>query len=187
MIVQTFEAEAESAHIRPVNLPHDLTELADLIEIAFGDELVMSDSHMVQDMRQAALLGGLVWMASGARLSGFVWEQDKRIVGNITLSQDPHAWSHWFISNVAVLPEYRRRGIGSRLVRHAEKQLHRLNCPKINLQILQGNEAVVEFYRKLGYQTEQRTSMGKQIAKNMMTVHSDNVLFLTPRPQDPEG
>ena len=69
MIVQTYEAEAESAHIRPVSLPHDLTALANLIEIAFGDELGMSDSHMVQDMREAAQLGGLIWMASGARLS----------------------------------------------------------------------------------------------------------------------
>jgi hypothetical protein len=32
---------------------------------------------------------------------------------------------------------------------------------------MQGNEAVEAFYRKLGYQTEQRISMGKKIPENI--------------------
>lgn len=70
-----------------------------------------------------------------------------------------------WIYSLAVLPQNRLQGIGSRLVRHAEQQLQRLGCAKINLQIFQGNAAVVEFYRKLGYQTEPRISMGKQLLK----------------------
>ena len=140
MIAQMYEAEAESAHIRPVNLPHDLTALAELIEIAFGEELVTSDSHMVQDMRRAALIGGLLWMASGARLSGFVWVEDNQIVGNITLNQDPHAWSHWFISNVAVLPSYRRRGIAGRLLDTALGQIRANHGRRVRLQVRQDYE-----------------------------------------------
>ena len=51
-------------------------------------------------------------------------------------------------------------------MRHAEERLKLLGCPKINLQILHGNEAVEAFYRKLGYQTEPRISMGKKIIEN---------------------
>ncbi len=53
------------------------------------------------------------------------------------------------------------------MVRHAEERLKLLGCPKINLQIMQGNQAVEAFYRKLGYQTEQRISMGKKIPENI--------------------
>jgi len=114
----------------------------------------------------------------------FVAEVGGKVVGTIMAGYDGH---RGWIYSLAVQPECRMRGIGSQLVRQAEKELYRLGCPKINLQILQGNESVEAFYRKLGYQTEPRISMGKQIPKNMVTSHSDNVLFLTPRPQDPEG
>jgi ribosomal protein S18 acetylase RimI-like enzyme len=153
MIAQLYEAEAASTHIRPVNLPHDLTALADLIEIAFGDELVTSDSHMVQDMRQAALMGGLLWMASGARLNGFVWEQDNRVVGNITLSQDPHAWSHWFISNVAVLPGYRGLGIAGRLLDTVLGHIRTNHGRRVRLQVRQDYDTAFELYRRRGFAT----------------------------------
>lgn len=151
MIAQVYETEAASTHIRPVNLPRDLAALAELIEIAFGDELVMSDSHMVQDMRQAALLGGLIWMASGARLNGFVWVEDNRIVGNITLSQDPHAWPHWFISNVAVLPGYRGRGIAGRLLDTALGHIRANHGRRVRLQVRQDYETACELYRRRGF------------------------------------
>ena len=51
--------------------------------------------------------------------------------------------------------------------RQAEDRLRALGCPKINLQILKGHEAVESFYRKLGYEAEQRISMGKKIPENM--------------------
>ncbi|HOW72622.1 MAG TPA: hypothetical protein PKY77_18640 [Phycisphaerae bacterium] len=34
-------------------------------------------------------------------------------------------------------------------------------CPKVNLQVVASNAAVVTFYRKLGYHVEEPVSMGK--------------------------
>lgn len=62
---------------------------------------------------------------------------------------------------VAVKPAYRRRGIGAALMRRLESALTELGCLKLNLQIRSGNEAVVNFYQRLGYAVEKRTSMGK--------------------------
>ncbi len=62
---------------------------------------------------------------------------------------------------VAVRPDLRRRGIGARLMARLESALKRLGCPKINLQVRAGNEAVVAFYRRLGYSVEERVSLGK--------------------------
>jgi ribosomal protein S18 acetylase RimI-like enzyme len=102
-------------------------------------------------------------LAFGDRLF-FVAEVGGKVVGSVMAGYDGH---RGWIYSLAVLPEYRKRGLGSRLMRHAEEHLTVLGCPKINLQIMQGNEGVEAFYRKLGYQTEPRISMGKKIPENI--------------------
>ncbi len=79
-----------------------------------------------------------------------------------------------WIYSLAVLPRCRREGVGSRLVQHAEEHLRTLGCAKINLQILKGNEAVVSFYQKLGYEVERRISMGKKIPENIAPPDGDS-------------
>ena len=87
----------------------------------------------------------------------FVAEKSGKIIGSCMAGYDGHRG--WLYS-VAISPEIRRMGIGSKLVKHTIKQLHRLGCSKINLQIVEGNEQVVEFYQTLGFNQEARISMG---------------------------
>lgn len=94
----------------------------------------------------------------------FIAESDAKVVGSVMAGYDGHRG--WLYS-LAVLPDYQRRGIGSRLVKCAEEHLKALGCPKINLQIMNGNEDVQSFYRRLRYETEQRISMGKKIPTNI--------------------
>lgn len=88
----------------------------------------------------------------------FVAVLDDRVVGTVLGGYDGH---RGWIYSLAVNPDVRRRGIGAALVRHVEQELARRSCPKINLQVLASNAAVVAFYRKLGYAVEERISMGK--------------------------
>jgi ribosomal protein S18 acetylase RimI-like enzyme len=83
-----------------------------------------------------------------------------QVIGTTMAGYDGHRG--WLYS-VAVLPNYRRDGVGSVLIREAEKRLLALGCLKINLQIVLANHSVVSFYRKLGYAIEERISMGKPI------------------------
>jgi ribosomal protein S18 acetylase RimI-like enzyme len=46
-------------------------------------------------------------------------------------------------------------------MREAEDRLQALGCVKINLQVRTTNQAVVSFYRSLGYDDEERISMSK--------------------------
>jgi len=75
-----------------------------------------------------------------------------------------------WIYSLAVSPSHRRQGIGTQLVHHGERELVRRGCVKINLQIIEGNEAVVAFYSALGYSVEKRISMGKPIPGNIPSV-----------------
>jgi ribosomal protein S18 acetylase RimI-like enzyme len=66
-----------------------------------------------------------------------------------------------WVYSLAVRPDLRRRGVGTALMRHVERALADLGCPKVNLQVLASNAATVAFYRGLGYDVEERLSMGK--------------------------
>jgi ribosomal protein S18 acetylase RimI-like enzyme len=70
----------------------------------------------------------------------------------------------WLYS-LAVHPSSRNNGHGTRLVRHAEAALAERGCLKVNLQILETNRSVVQFYRRLGYCAEPRISMGRRLGR----------------------
>ncbi|MBN1147818.1 MAG: GNAT family acetyltransferase [Anaerolineales bacterium] len=82
------------------------------------------------------------------------------LVGTAMAGYDGHrGWVYY----VAVSPERRRQGIGTQLMQRVEAELAQIGCPKLNLQVRAANAQVVEFYRKLGYQVEERISMGKRL------------------------
>ncbi|MDB9952560.1 GNAT family acetyltransferase [Porticoccaceae bacterium] len=68
----------------------------------------------------------------------------------------------WLYS-VGVLPEYRRSGGGRLLVDAALQALKDIGCAKVNLQIRPDNTAVADFYQSLGFEIEDRLSMGCSI------------------------
>jgi ribosomal protein S18 acetylase RimI-like enzyme len=82
------------------------------------------------------------------------------VVGTSMGGYDGHrGWVYY----VVVSPKYRRQGIGTALMGRVEAGLAGLGCPKINLQVRASNHEVVAFYKKLGYQVEERVSMGKRL------------------------
>jgi len=90
----------------------------------------------------------------------FVAVDGDTAVGTLMAGYDGH---RGWIYSVAVAPSHRRQGVGSRLVWHAESALAALGCVKINLQIMESNQPVAEFYASLGYSVEERISMGKLV------------------------
>ena len=92
-----------------------------------------------------------VWMAEGQRLG---------TPGHYSMAgfDGVRGW----IYHLAVAPECRRRGFATQLVRAAGDGLRKLGCQKINLQVRATNDDVVAFYRTLGYEVEQRVSMGRR-------------------------
>jgi ribosomal protein S18 acetylase RimI-like enzyme len=80
------------------------------------------------------------------------------IIGVAMAGYDGHRG--WLYS-VAVDPNNRRLGIGHGLVEHAIKVLKNIGCIKVNLQVRSSNSEVVAFYKALGFETEERISMGK--------------------------
>jgi ribosomal protein S18 acetylase RimI-like enzyme len=83
-----------------------------------------------------------------------------KLVGTALAGYDGHrGWVYY----VAVSPEHRRRGIGRALMNRAEEGLAQMGCPKLNLQVRASNDQAVSFYRRLGYEVEERISMSKRL------------------------
>ncbi len=83
-----------------------------------------------------------------------------QIVGTVMAGFDGHrGWIH----HLAVHPDFRRTGLGRRLMESAEKVLAHAGCPKVNLQVRAENEEVISFYESIGYRIEDRISMGRRL------------------------
>lgn len=94
----------------------------------------------------------------------FIATDNKSVVGTVMAGYDGH---RGWIYSIAVSSGYRKQGLGSELLYFAEEKLSKLGCMKINLQIMEGNEAVEKFYLSNGYHTEKRISMGKRLEQNI--------------------
>ena len=85
---------------------------------------------------------------------------DGRLVASVMAGYEGH---RGWVNYLAVAPEYQKKGIGRKMMEHAERELLRLGCPKINLQVRTSNKDVIEFYDRIGYSVEDRVSMGKRL------------------------
>jgi ribosomal protein S18 acetylase RimI-like enzyme len=85
----------------------------------------------------------------------------EEVVGTVMVGYDGH---RGWINYLAVAPAHQRNGFGRALMEEAERRLRAAGCPKINLQVRSTNTVVIDFYRRLGYDVEERVSMGKRLA-----------------------
>jgi predicted N-acetyltransferase YhbS len=85
------------------------------------------------------------------------------VVGTLVVGYDGH---RGWLYRLAVAPGLRRRGIATSLVREGESVLRRLGCAKVNLQILDVNHDAQNCWTTLGYRSEPRISMGKDLLES---------------------
>ncbi len=83
------------------------------------------------------------------------------LVASCMVGYDGH---RGWINYLAVAPQYRRRGIATRIMKAAEKCLTSAGCPKINLQVRTSNKAVIQFYKRVGFSDDDVISLGKRLA-----------------------
>ncbi len=147
--------------LRPVHIRHDLSPMADLIELCFRDTMDRKGEAMLRDMRATASLGPFLWLFHGldralrGLMQGFVWEAEGQIVGNISLYPAGHD-QHWVIANVAVHPDYRRRGIAADLCRAGLARIRERGGAGALLQVEASNHGAIALYASLGFR-QQRT------------------------------
>jgi ribosomal protein S18 acetylase RimI-like enzyme len=89
-----------------------------------------------------------------------VAEDGDEVVGTTMGGYDGH---RGWVYAVAVKPSHRRRGVARALMEEIQSRLAGAGCRKLNLQIRADNVDAVAFYRALGFNVEDRISMGKRL------------------------
>lgn len=92
---------------------------------------------------------------------GMLAEQDGEVIGGILGYIDPYAdEDFFFVSELFVVPEWKRKGIGKALIAEAEKHLQENGVAFMQLICIPQN---VEFYEKAGLNRDCVSVMGKRI------------------------
>lgn len=71
-----------------------------------------------------------------------------KVVGNVYVSFD--GWEG-FVYRLAVAKEHRRHGVGSTLLREAERELKRLGAREVDMFVDSKNKELQNYYKKRGY------------------------------------
>ncbi len=88
---------------------------------------------------------------------------DGEIVATAMAGYDGH---RGWINYLAVAEAHRRQGLGRAMMAEAERLLRGAGCPKINLQIRNSNGTAMDFYRAIGFDVDDVTSMGKRLERD---------------------
>lgn len=150
--------------MRPTNLARDLYQIAELVEIAFEQDLDANGRASIQEMKALGRMGPLLWFFSllepiglGLGLGqGYVWRTDGRVVGNVSIhSGGTHPWHGRgsLIANVAVHPSQRRKGIARSLMQASMEMIeHSMKGQWAALEVDASNSGAVRLYEELGFQ-----------------------------------
>jgi len=146
--------------LRPVNLRTDLRPLADLIELVFADSMDSSGRSAIREMRYLSHMGyGLKLISRMNDLTlgislGFVYVMDGKLVGNVSVypaGYPKRLGETWILANVAVHPDYQRRGIAHRLVDASLGMIRRRAGARVILQVNYDNARAQRLYERHGF------------------------------------
>jgi ribosomal protein S18 acetylase RimI-like enzyme len=173
--------------LRPLNIVRDLPRVADLVEKCFADTMDAEGRNYIQQMRRAGMDNAFLRWASTAvdsvsmPLSGYVWEENGEIIGNVSLIPYRHSHQKYYlVANVAVKMEYRRKGIGRALTIAALQHARQHNAYETWLHVRADNPGAIDLYRSLGFiEMARRTTWQAAPDRNAIPAASD--IEITPR------
>ncbi|MFZ5855500.1 MAG: GNAT family N-acetyltransferase [Chloroflexota bacterium] len=177
-------ARAEAhPHLRPLNPLRDLPQVADLIELCFHQSMDRDGENYLREMRRAGREQSWVRSlenTSSMPLTGFVWEQDGRIIGNASLilfRQDRK--KIYMIANVAVHPNHRHLGIGRAVTEKAIARAREHGADELWLNVRDDNPDAIDLYTDLGFREHSRRTQWQ--SADLSTFPNLNGFQIVPR------
>ncbi len=89
-----------------------------------------------------------------------VGRREGRIVASAMVGNDGHRGAVYYVS---VDPDQQGQGLGGEIMAAAEDWLRGQGVWKLNLVVRADNAAVIEFYRAIGYDIEERINLSKRL------------------------
>lgn len=144
--------------IRPFDIGRDLRPVAELIADAFAHELDPRGSAALREMRIMSHVGALLKLLNRSTgefddiFGGFVWVEEGKVVGNVTVQKAESSGVRWQIANVAVAPAHRGRGISRHLMVRALDYIRENGGTWAVLQVYAQNVVARTLYERLNFE-----------------------------------
>lgn len=148
--------ESPEPGVYPFDPAKHLRQVADLVSAVFADELDGEGRSALKEMqvvgRLSPILGGMLGATFlGDLVGGYVWIEGGQVLGNVTVQRVDIGGTRWRISNVAVAPEQRGRGIGRSLLLSSLSEIARQGGSWAILQVRVDNPSARHLYESLGF------------------------------------
>jgi ribosomal protein S18 acetylase RimI-like enzyme len=131
--------------------PFERTDLDAVVALWHDCDLVRPWNDPVRDIERKLLVQPQLFLVA---------EKDAAVVGSVMAGYDGH---RGWVNYLAVSPTHQHRGIARQLISRVEDELLAIGCPKINLQVRDGNDEAIGFYAALGYAVDPVVSLGKRL------------------------
>jgi len=153
--------------IRQTDKRKDLDSIGQLVELGFSDKLKNEGFRVREEIRTYKRFYPFYWFASRVLgrflkryrflLTGFVYEEQEIILGNVTVSRTGKGFERWMLSNLVTHPDHCRKGIARSLmlkaIRFAKEREGRICL----LKVRSDNLPAVKLHESLGFKTYNQT------------------------------
>ncbi len=158
-IISSLDALLESGFfskfsVKPIERQH-IRQIAKLEEVCFSEP--WSENGLLE--------------AYCAGTKFFVAERGGKVLGYVGISC---ILDEGYITNVAVFPEERNRGVATAILEHIFRLAEEIRLSFVSLEVRQSNSGAIALYEKLGFLTEGRR-------KNFYTAPKEDALIMTKR------
>ncbi len=130
----------------------DISECVELIRSSFLTVAVqfgITPENAPRFTAFATIEDRLRWQLQNERRPMYVFGEDDMMVGYYSLQLLESGVCE--LNNLCVKPEYRHKGIGEKLVKHAFDVAKELNCNRMNIGIVEENIVLRKWYEALGF------------------------------------
>ena len=144
----------DDTHIKiGATLPGDLPQLLALYQYLNTDDPLLPVDDILQQHWQSILDNDALFYVVARDKDRVVSTCALTIIPNLTRSAQPYG----LIENVVTHPNYRKRGIGTQVLKHALDIAWNRNCYKVMLLTGSKNDGTLRFYENAGFIRGEKT------------------------------
>jgi len=145
------KAHSQFVGVRAINFRKDVPQIMKLLRLAFeGSEVQKRPFSSPFELPPFWSLN--VDPMTNRLRNGFVWEDNGRLAGNLTILRYPTS-GRFLIVNVAVHPNWRRRGIAQKLMLAAMNLAKAEGQTAVLLQVDKSNDGAQALYQQMNFET----------------------------------
>ena len=138
---------------RPVNLRKDVRQILSLLDLSFGPLVDSQGRRLISDRVSLSYSSPFIQrlgLTGGVPIPGFVWEEEGRIIGNVSLLESKIP-GRYLVANVVIHPEHRRRGLATSLMQETINYIILRSGDTVMLQVEDQNEPALCLYESLNF------------------------------------